>query len=78
MSTEARRPARGGANARLLRGLRASGRGRPAYPALTMFKVFLMQQWYGLSDPAMEEDVQCAGQEQGPPLQGSFSSHVCL
>lgn len=73
MSAEARRPVRGGANARLeritaaldwapfarlLRGLHAARRGRPAYPALTMFKVFLLQQWYGLSDPAMEEALR--------------------
>jgi IS5 family transposase len=29
--------------------------GRPAYPATTMLKVLLLQAWYGLSDPAMEE-----------------------
>jgi IS5 family transposase len=29
--------------------------GRPSYPALTLFKTLLLQQWYGLSDPGMEE-----------------------
>ena len=30
-------------------------RGRPSYPPLTMFKSLLLQQWYGLSDPGLEE-----------------------
>jgi transposase, IS5 family len=29
--------------------------GRPPYAALAMFKALLLQQWYGLSDPALEE-----------------------
>jgi IS5 family transposase len=29
--------------------------GRPAYPLPTMLRVHLMQQWYSLSDPAMED-----------------------
>jgi transposase, IS5 family len=29
--------------------------GRPAYPALAMLKALLLQQWYGLSDPGLEE-----------------------
>jgi IS5 family transposase len=29
--------------------------GRPPYAALAMFKALLVQQWYGLSDPGMEE-----------------------
>jgi IS5 family transposase len=28
--------------------------GRPPYPLLTMLRIHLMQQWYSLSDPAME------------------------
>ena len=28
--------------------------GTPAFPAIMMFKIILLQQWYGLSDPAME------------------------
>lgn len=31
------------------------GPGRPAYPALAMFKALLLAQWYQLSDPALEE-----------------------
>ena len=29
--------------------------GRPAYPLATMLRIHLMQQWYSLSDPAMED-----------------------
>ncbi len=29
--------------------------GRKGYPALSMFKALLLQQWYGLSDPGLEE-----------------------
>lgn len=32
-----------------------SRRGEPPYPPLLMFKVLLLQRWYGLSDPGMEE-----------------------
>jgi transposase, IS5 family len=40
---------------RLLKGLRSGEQGRPPYAALAMFKALLLQQWYGLSDPALEE-----------------------
>lgn len=33
----------------------ASADGRPAYPALPMFKLLLIQKWYNLSDPGLEE-----------------------
>lgn len=39
----------------LLAGLRSGRRGQPPYPALLMFKALLLQQWYGLSDPGLEE-----------------------
>lgn len=39
---------------RLLTPLR-SDLGRKGYPALAMFKALLLQQWYGLSDPGLEE-----------------------
>lgn len=40
----------------LLSGLRrSSGKGEAAWPPLTMFKVLLLQRWYDLSDPQMEE-----------------------
>jgi Transposase domain (DUF772) len=29
--------------------------GRPSYPPLVMFKCLLLQQWYTLSDPQLEE-----------------------
>jgi IS5 family transposase len=29
--------------------------GRPPYPLATMLRIHLMQQWYSLSDPGMEE-----------------------
>ena len=39
----------------LLSGLRSGAMGAPAYPSLVMFKALLLQQWYGLSDPGLEE-----------------------
>ena len=38
----------------LLSGVHAARKGEPSYPPLMMFKVLLVQRWYGLSDPAME------------------------
>lgn len=32
-----------------------AGSGRPPYPLPTMLRIHLMQNWFGLSDPAMEE-----------------------
>jgi len=32
-----------------------AGNGRRPYPLATMLRVHLMQNWFGLSDPAMEE-----------------------
>jgi IS5 family transposase len=40
---------------RLLDGIYASGTGRPSYPPLVLLKVLLLESWYGLGDPAMEE-----------------------
>ena len=39
----------------VLRGLPEPDRGPPSYPRLVMFKALLLQQWYGLSDPGLEE-----------------------
>lgn len=35
--------------------IHSARRGEPAYPPLLMFKVLLLQRWYELSDPGMEE-----------------------
>ena len=40
---------------RALSALRPGRMGPPPYPALLMFKALLLQQWYGLSDPGLEE-----------------------
>ena len=34
---------------------KANAIGNPAYPSLPMFKVLLLQRWYNLSDPAVEQ-----------------------
>jgi IS5 family transposase len=39
----------------LLSGLRSGAMGAPGYPSLALFKAMLLQQWYGLSDPGLEE-----------------------
>jgi IS5 family transposase len=39
----------------LLSDVYASERGRPSYPALVHLRILLLQGWYGLSDPGMEE-----------------------
>ena len=44
-----------GAIERQLREVYAAGEGRPAYRPLLMFKAMLLQQWYQLSDPGLEE-----------------------
>lgn len=38
-----------------LSGIYSSATGRPSYALLVMFKTLLLQQWYRLSDPEMEE-----------------------
>lgn len=38
----------------VLSGIYQARRGEPPYPPLVMFKVLLLQRWYGLSDPEME------------------------
>lgn len=39
----------------LLEPIYAASTGRPSYPVLSMLKVVLLQQWYDLGDPGMEE-----------------------
>ncbi len=41
--------------ARLVGEIRCGANGRPPYDALAMLRALLLQQWYGLSDPGMEE-----------------------
>ncbi len=38
-----------------LSGIYGSSTGRPSYPLVLLFKTLLLQQWYNLSDPGMEE-----------------------
>lgn len=40
---------------KVLKGLRDEGAGRPAYPAVVMFRALLLQSLYGLSDAEVEE-----------------------
>ena len=42
---------------KLLDGIYGSDEGLPSYPLLTYVKLLLLQQWYGLSDPRLEEAV---------------------
>ena len=42
---------------KVLDGIYASDEGRPSYPLVTYVKLLLLQQWYGLSDPGLEEAV---------------------
>ena len=42
-----------------------AGRGRQPYPLQTMVRVHLMQNWFGLSDPAMEEALYEIGSMRG-------------
>jgi transposase, IS5 family len=44
--------------AALLGGMRAGAMGAPAYPAQILFKALLLQQWYGLSDPELEDALK--------------------
>lgn len=43
--------------ARLLAPLRQGRMGAPAYPSLALLKALLLQQWYALSDEALEEAI---------------------
>ena len=40
---------------KLVEGVYSAKEGRPSYPPLMMVKVLLLEQWYNLSDPQMEE-----------------------
>ena len=41
----------------ILRHYPKPGHGRRPIPAATMLRIYFMQQWYGLSDPAMEDSL---------------------
>jgi transposase, IS5 family len=43
--------------AALLLPMEPSRRGAPGYPALPLYKMLLLQQWYALSDPGLEDAV---------------------
>ncbi len=42
----------------LLSAVHGSRYGAPGYPAVAMFKALLLQQWHGLSDPALEASIE--------------------
>jgi IS5 family transposase len=67
--------------ARLLAGVRGGTMGAPGYPALMMFKALLLQRWYALSDPALEEalkDRLSFRRFVGLPLTESIPDHSSL
>jgi IS5 family transposase len=41
----------------LFKDIHGDAMGAPGYPPIAMFKISLLQQWYGLSDPAAEEAI---------------------
>lgn len=43
---------------KILEPLYHPSQGRPSHPPLVMFKALLLQQWYGLSDPGLEEAIR--------------------
>jgi IS5 family transposase len=45
--------------------------GRPPYPLATMLRIHLMQQWYSLRDPAMEDALI------EPPVMRRFLRSTC-
>lgn len=65
----------------LLSKLRSGKMGAPAYPALLMFKALLLQRWYALSDPALEEalkDRLSFRRFVGLPLSEAIPDHSTL
>lgn len=71
-----------GAVERLVSGLHSAPEGRKAYPPLVMVKALLLQQWYGLSDPRLEEALSDTlsfrrfvglGLEEGTPDHSTIS-----
>jgi IS5 family transposase len=65
----------------LLRELHGGRMGAPAYPSLLMFKALLLQRWYNLSDPALEEalkDRLSFRRFVGLPLSTAIPDHSTL
>lgn len=65
----------------ILAPLRSGSMGAPAYPVRMLFKALLLQQWYGLSDPALEEmlgDRLSFRQFCGVPLDRKMPDHSTL
>ncbi|MDR5647274.1 IS5 family transposase [Burkholderia cenocepacia] len=58
-----------------------AGRGRHPYPLPTMLRIHLMQNWFGLSDPAMEEalyEVASMRQFAGLSLTGAIPDETTI
>src|SRR5512133_1783802 len=69
------------AGVKLLDGIYGSDEGRPSYPLLTYVKLLLLQQWYGLSDPGLEEAVDdrlSFRRFAGLPLDESVPDHSTI
>jgi transposase len=66
---------------KLLDPIYGSDEGRPSYPLLTYVKLLLLQQWYGLSDPGLEEAVDdrlSFRRFAGLPLDESVPDHSTI
>ena len=58
-----------------------AGRGRRPYPLATMLRIHLMQNWFGLSDPGMEEalyEIVPLRQFARLPMTGAFPDETTL
>jgi transposase, IS5 family len=58
-----------------------AGRGRRPYPLMTMLRIHLVQNWYGYSDPAMEEalyEIAPIRQFAGLSLTGALPDETTL
>jgi IS5 family transposase len=65
----------------VLRPVEPSRDGAPGYPALAMFKAILLQHWYGLSDPGLEDallDRLSFRRFVGLPLDAAVPDHSTI
>jgi transposase, IS5 family len=65
----------------LMAGLRSASTGRPGWPPLSMLKALLLAQWYGLSDPELEDalaDRLSFRRFVGLPLDGGVPDETTL